>query len=57
MAGAVLDLIGDKQLLTRTKQQARERAVSKFDSAVIIPHYIEGYNRLMGRGGVAAGGT
>lgn len=55
MTRAVLELITDKQLLTQYKERARERAVSRFDSTVIIPHYIDAYNQVLGRAAVSAG--
>jgi len=57
MAGAVVEMIDNQDLLLQMKQQARERAVTEFDSKVIVPHYLAAYAQALGRKTRAAGGA
>jgi glycosyltransferase involved in cell wall biosynthesis len=57
MATAVLELLADRKLLQQYKEQARDRAVTEFDSSIVVPRYLEAYAEALNRPAVALGGV
>ena len=49
MAQGALRLLGDEALYARMAAAARERAVSTFSEATVVPKYLEAYERAKGR--------